>query len=124
MALSQSQGFRNVYYILMVKSFLIWTLTLAVCLLIVGFPIIILMMAIGSALAVILQSIMPVSAVLVVASSLLGMNLFGILFGAAALTLKGIHPHDVTWLRWLHGQENPRHNSVNAACPLTCSIRP
>lgn len=122
MALSQSQSFKSVYYILMLRSFLIWTFTLAVCLLIIGFPLVILMVTIGSLLAVILQSIMPVSAVLVVAGSLLGINLFGVMLGAAFLTVKGVHPQEVEWLRWLHGEENPRHTSVYASCPLTCDI--
>lgn len=123
MALSQSQSMRSFYYILMLKSFLIWTFTLAVCLLIVGFPLVILMVTIGALLAVVLQSVMPVSAVLVVAGSILGANLLAVMMGAAALTLKGVHPQEVTWLRWLHGAENPRHTSVYAACPLTCDVQ-
>jgi hypothetical protein len=123
MALSQSQSFRRIHYLLMLKSFLIWTFTLAVCLLIVGFPLVILMVTVGSLLAVVLQSVMPVSAVLVVAGSLLGINIFGVMLGAAMLTFKGIHPQEVDWLRWLHGEENPNHTSVYASCPLTCDIR-
>jgi len=123
MALSQSQSFRKVYYLLMIKSFLIWAFTLTVCLLIIGFPAVILMVTIGSLLAVILQSVMPVSAVLVVAGSLLGFNLLAIVLGAGLLTLKGVHPQEVDWLRWLHGDADPHHTSVYAACPLTCDIK-
>jgi hypothetical protein len=123
MALSQSQSIRSFYYILMLKSFLIWTFTLAVCLLIIGFPLVILMVTIGALLSVVLQSVMPVSAVLVVAGSILGINLLVVMMGAAALTLKGVHPQEVTWLRWLHGEENPSHTSVYASCPLTCALR-
>lgn len=122
MALSESQSFRKFYYLLMFKSFFIWVFTLTVCLLVIGFPLVILMVTIGSLLAVILQSVLPVSAVLVVAGSLLGFNLLGIMIGAAALTLKGVHPQEVEWLRWLHGEENPNHTSVYAACPLTCGL--
>lgn len=122
MALSGSQSFRKFYYLLMFKSFFIWVFTLTVCLLVIGFPLVILMVTIGSLLAVILQSVLPVSAVLVVAGSLLGFNLLGIMIGAAALTLKGVHPQEVEWLRWLHGEENPSHTSVYAACPLTCGL--
>jgi hypothetical protein len=107
----------------MLKSFLIWTFTLAVCLLIIGFPLVILMVTIGALLSVVLQSVMPVSAVLVVAGSILGINLLVVMMGAAALTLKGVHPQEVTWLRWLHGEENPSHTSVYASCPLTCALR-
>jgi energy-coupling factor transporter transmembrane protein EcfT len=107
----------------MLKSFFIWTFALTVCLLIVGFPLVILMVTIGSLLAVVLQSVMPFSAVLVVAGSILSINILSILIGAAVLTLKGVHPQDVDWLRWLHGEENPRNTSVYAACPLTCDIQ-
>lgn len=123
MTLSQSQSFRNVYYILAIKSFLIWTFALTVCLLILGFPLIILMVTIGSLLAVVLQSVLSISSVLVVAGSLLSFNILGILLGAAVLTLKGVHPQDLTWFRWLHGEANPRHTSVYAACPLTCDVK-
>jgi energy-coupling factor transporter transmembrane protein EcfT len=107
----------------MLKSFFIWTFALTVCLLIVGFPLVILMVTIGALLAVVLQSVMPISAVLVVAGSILGINILSVLFGAAALTFKGVHPQDVDWLRWLHGEENPGNTSVYAACPLTCDIQ-
>lgn len=123
MALAHSQSYRRFYYLVMLKSFLIWAFTLGVCLLIIGFPLVILMVTIGALLSVVLQSVMPASAVLVVAGSLLGINLFGILFGAALLTLKGIHPHEVSWLRWLSGDADPSNQTVYASCPLTCSIR-
>ncbi|MBW4579293.1 MAG: hypothetical protein KME42_06940 [Tildeniella nuda ZEHNDER 1965/U140] len=123
MTLSQSQSFKNVYYILAIKSFLIWAFTLTVCLLVIGFPLIMLMVTIGSLVAVVLQSVLPVSAVLVVASTILGFNLLGIVLGAAVLTVKGIHPQEVSWLRWLNGEANPSHTSVYAACPLTCDIK-
>lgn len=123
MALSHSPSFKNVYGLLMVKSFLVWVFTLVVCLLVVGFPLVILMVTVGSLLAVILQSVVPMSSVLLVAGSIIGLNIFGVLVGAAMLTLKGVHPDQVSWLRWLQGEENPRHSSVYASCPLTCSIR-
>lgn len=123
MALSQSQSFRKFYYLLMLRSFLIWAFTLAVCLLVIGFPLVILMVTIGSLLAVVLQSVLPVSAVLVVAASILSINLLAVMVGAAALTLKGVHPQEVSWLRWLHGEEDPRHTSVYASCPLTCEMK-
>jgi hypothetical protein len=123
MTLSQSQSFRNTYYIVALKSFLIWTFALTVCLLIIGFPLIIMMVTIGSLLAVVLQSVLPVSAVLVVAGSILSFNVLGIMLAAAVLTLKGVHPQDLTWFRWLHGEANPRHTSMYAACPLTCEVK-
>jgi hypothetical protein len=122
MALSHSPSFRSVYGLLMIRSFLIWSFTLAVCLLVVGFPLVILMVTMGSLLAVILQAVIPMSSVLLVAGGIIGLNVVAVLFGAAMLTFKGVHPDQVSWLRWLQGEENPRHTSVFASCPLTCGI--
>ncbi|MCL1472911.1 hypothetical protein [Argonema antarcticum] len=122
MALTKSQNLVTAYSFAMIKSFLIWTFTLSVCLLVVGFPLVMVMVAIGSLLSIALQSVMPFSAVLLVAGGLIGANVLAVMAGAAMLSLKGVHPHDVTWLNWLRGDENPRHNSVYAACPLTCDI--
>ena len=105
-----------------IKSFLIWTFTLSVCLLVVGFPIVMLMVVVGSVLSIALQSIMPVSAVLLVAGGLIGLNVLTIIAGAAMLSFKGVNPQEVSWLNWLRGDENPSHSSVYAACPLTCDI--
>jgi hypothetical protein len=123
MALADSRSLKNAYSLLMVKSFLIWTFTLTVCLLVIGFPLVVLMATIGALLAVTLQSVMPMSAVLLVAGSIIGANLLAVVIGAAALTLKGVHPQEVGWLRWLHGEENPSHTSIYASCPLTCNIK-
>jgi len=122
MTLSQSQSFKNVYYLLAIKGFLIWVFALTVCLLVIGFPLIMLMVTIGSLLAVVLQAVLPISAVLVVATSIIGFNLLGIMLGAAILTAKGVDPQDVHWLRWLHGEADPSHTSTYAACPLTCDV--
>lgn len=122
MALSNSPSIGNVYGLLMVKSFLIWLFTLAVCLLVVGFPLVILMVTVGSLLAVILQSMIPMSSVLLVAGGIIGLNILAVMMGAAILTLKGVHPDQVHWLRWLQGEENPNHTSTYASCPLTCAI--
>ena len=105
-----------------VKSFLVWSFTLTVCFLVVGFPVVVLMATFGALASVVLQSVLPVSAVLLVVGSLIGVNLLAIFLGAALLTVKGIHPQDVRWLRWLHGEATPSHTSIYAACPLTCSV--
>ncbi|EKQ67786.1 hypothetical protein OsccyDRAFT_4076 [Leptolyngbyaceae cyanobacterium JSC-12] len=123
MALSQSPSLRNAYGLLMVKSFLIWMFTLAVCLLVVGFPLVILMVTVGSLLAVILQAVIPMSSVLLVAGGIIGLNILAVILGAAMLTFKGVHPDQVHWLRWLQGEEDPSNTSVYASCPLTCAIR-
>jgi len=122
MALAQSSSLGKSYSLVMIKSFLIWTFTLAVCLLVVGFPLVVLMAAVGSLLSIVLESIMPVSAVLLVVGSLIGFNILAVVVGAGVLTLKGIHPSEVRWLSWLHGEEDALHTSVYAACPLTCDL--
>jgi hypothetical protein len=122
MELTQSNSLRKSYSLAMVKSFLIWTFTLTVCLLVVGFPLVVLMVTVGALLAIALQSVLPVSAVLLVAGALIGANVLTVVLGAAVLTLKGIHPHEVRWLSWLHGDADALHTSVYAACPLTCDL--
>ncbi len=120
MALAQAQELSKPQMLTVIRSFLIWTFTLTVCWLVVGFPLIFLIMTIGSLFAISLQAVLPTSAVFVVAGSILLANVLVVLFGAGLLTLKGIHPHQVSWLRWLNGEANPLHNSVYASCPLTC----
>ena len=122
MTLASSSSFGKTYSLLMIKSFLIWSFTLTVCLLVVGFPLVVLMATVASLLSIVLQSVMPVSAVLLVAGSLIGFNVLAVILGAAALTLKGIHPSEVRWLSWLHGEADDIHTSVYAACPLTCDL--
>lgn len=123
MTLAQSSSPSKTYYLVMIKSFLIWTFTLAVCLLVVGFPLIVLMAAAASLLSIVLESVMPVSAVLLVVGSLIAFNVMAVVIGASVLTLKGIHPNEVRWLNWLHGEADPLHTSVYAACPLTCDLK-
>jgi uncharacterized membrane protein YhaH (DUF805 family) len=122
MELAPRQGWGKSYSLAFVKSFLIWSFTLLVCLLVVGFPVVVLMVTVGSLAAIVLQSVLPVSAVLVVAGSIVGVNLLAVFVVAAMLTLKGIHPQEVSWLHWLHGEASPLHTSVYAACPLTCDL--
>lgn len=123
MTLAQSSSLKKTYYFFMLKSFLIWTFTLAVCLLVVGFPLVVLMATVGSLLSIVLQSVIPVSAVLLVVGSIITLNVLAVVVGAAILTFKGIHPKEVTWLNWLHGEADTLHTSVYAACPLTCEMK-
>ncbi len=123
MALAQSSSLDKTYSLATIKSFLIWTFTLAVCLLVVGFPLVVLMATVGFLLSMVLESIMPISAVLLVAGSLIGLNVMAVLVGACVLTLKGVHPHQVSWLNWLHGEADPLQSSTFAACPLTCDMK-
>lgn len=123
MALAQSSSLGKTYFLFVLKSFLIWTFTLAVCLLVVGFPLVVLMATVGSLLSIVLQSVMPVSAVLLVAGSLIGFNILAVIAGATVLTFKGVHPKEVVWLNWLHGEADTTHASIYAACPLTCDVK-
>ncbi|MGJ5673909.1 MAG: hypothetical protein ACR9NN_09915 [Nostochopsis sp.] len=122
MALSQTVNLNKTDSLLMVKSFLIWSFTLAVCLLVVGFPLVVFMATVGCLLSIVLQSVMPVSAVLVVAGGLILFNILSVVIGASVLTAKGIHPQEVKWLSWLHGETEQMQKSIYAACPLTCDI--
>jgi hypothetical protein len=122
MALTNSQGLDKTYSLMIAQSFLTWVFTLAVCSLVIGFPILI-VVTIGAALMMVtLQSLFSMSAALVIAASILGIHLVGIVATAAVLTFRGIHPQDVTWLAWLNGRENSTALSVYASCPLTCDI--
>jgi hypothetical protein len=122
--LTQKQSLAQSYALSAVKSFLIWSFTLTVCLLVVGFPAGVLIVTVGALLALSLQSVLPISAVLLVAGSLIGINVLVVLVGAAILTFKGIHPHEVRWLTWLHNKESQPKLPVYAACPLTCELSP
>ena len=122
MTLAQSSSAEKTYFLVMIKSFLIWTFTLAVCLLVVGFPLIVLMATVGFLLSMVLHAVMPISSVLLVVGSLITFNVLAVVVGAAVLTLKGIHPKEVKWLEWLNGEADTLHTSVYAACPLTCDM--
>ncbi len=122
MMISQKQSFTQTYAFALLKSFLIWSFTLAVCMLVVGFPIVVLTATIGSLTAIVLQPVLPMSAVLLVAGSIFIANFLGILLSAAMLTAKGIHPQEVSWLNWLHGENRKPKATIYAACPLTCGV--
>ncbi|MEH1837563.1 MAG: hypothetical protein V7L20_02080 [Nostoc sp.] len=123
MVSAQSSNQGKTYSLLMIKSFLIWTFTLAVCLLVVGFPLVVLMATVGCLLSIILQSVMPVSAVLLVAGALIMFNVMAVVLAAGVLTVKGVHPSEIKWLSWLHGEADQMQTTVYAACPLTCEIK-
>jgi uncharacterized membrane protein (DUF485 family) len=109
-------------YIATAKSFTIWCFALTVTLLVVGFPLVVLMATVGALLSITLHPILPVSAVLIVAGGTIALNILAVLAGAAILTAKGIHPQEVQWLSWLHGDAEPVSKTTYAACPLTCDI--
>ncbi|WP_414541323.1 MULTISPECIES: hypothetical protein [Nostocaceae] len=122
MVSAQSSNLGKTYSLMMIKSFLIWTFTLAVCLLVVGFPLVFLMATVGCLLSIVLQSVMPASAVLLVSGGLILLNVMAVVVAAGVLTFKGIHPNEVKWLSWLHGEAEQMQTTVYAACPLTCDI--
>jgi hypothetical protein len=120
--LSQSQVMGQPDYVLMLKSFVLWVGILTVCLLIIGFPIGILIVTVGSILALVLHAVMPGFGILLVAGSFIGVQLVGVMLVSALLAVRGVHPKHVTWLRWMNGDENPKHESKYASCPLTCGL--
>ena len=113
---------RNNSYFGLVKSFLIWSFTLTVCLLVVGFPVGALVVMIGILAAIILQTFIPASAVLIVVAGISSLNIAVVVIGAAVLSFKGIHPEEVSWLGWLHNQKELVNLPVYASCPLTCQF--
>ncbi|OUC11614.1 MAG: hypothetical protein B0A82_26835 [Alkalinema sp. CACIAM 70d] len=124
MALAHSQNAVGLGLISTLKSILIWSFVLAVCMIVIGFPVLVLVVSIASLMAVTLHAIMPTSAVLLTAVGFIGVHVLGILAVSTFLTLKGIRPHDVEWLRWLHGDEHPADTtSIYASCPLTCDVK-
>jgi uncharacterized membrane protein (DUF485 family) len=122
MQLTQKRTIRKSRYIATAKSFSIWCFALTVTLLVVGFPLVVLMATIGALLSITLHPILPVSAVLLVAGGTIVLNILAVMVGAALLTAKGIHPQEVRWLSWLHGDANPVSTTTYATCPLTCDI--
>jgi hypothetical protein len=124
MQLVQVDNLRKNSYLGVTRSFLLWSFTLTVCLLVVGFPIGVLLVTCGILATVVLQAVLPSSAVVLVAGSILSLNLLIVVLGAIILTAKGIHPEEVSWLHWLHGKENAQisNSSVYASCPLTCDL--
>lgn len=122
MAFSESQALNQNDYSSIAKSFLLWTGILTVCLLIIGFPVGIVIVAVGSMLAMVLHAVMPGFGIVLVAASFIAVQLIGVMIVAAMLAMKGVHPKDVSWMRWVNGQADPKHESQYAACPLTCAI--
>jgi hypothetical protein len=124
MQLVQTDNLRKNSYLGLIKSFLLWSFTLTVCLLVVGFPIGVLVVTCGILATVILQAVLPSSAVVLVSGSILSLNLLIVVFGAIFLTAQGIHPEEVSWLHWLHGKDNTQisNSPVYASCPLTCDL--
>ena len=123
-SVSTERNLRKNIYLDVTKSFLLWSFTLTVSLLVVGFPLGVLLVTCGILATVVLQAVLPSSAVVLVAGSILSLNLLIVVLGAAVLTAKGIHPEEVSWLNWLHGKESLQasKSSVYAACPLTCEL--
>lgn len=122
MAFANSSATNQLQLVSTLKSILVWSFVLAVCMIVIGFPIFMLVVALASLLAVTLHAIMPANAVLVTTVGFVGIHILGILTASTFLTLRGIHPQEVEWLRWLNGKENPDTSATFASCPLTCDI--
>lgn len=101
-----------------IRRFFIWTFSLTVCWLVVGFPVVALVVIGASLVAVSLQAVLPFSAIAVVAGSVLAVNVMLILTGAALLTVWGLHPHQLSGFGWLTSTQTTK--ATFASCPLTC----
>lgn len=124
MQLTENSATKNNKYLAVSKSFLVWCFALAICLLVVGFPLVALMATVGALLSVALHPVLPMSAVLLVAGGILATNVFAVVTAAGMLTARGIHPEQVRWLSWLNGHSSAlQHNTNYAACPLTCELK-
>ena len=124
MQLVHTDSPRKNTYLGLTKSFLLWSFTLTVCFLVVGFPVGVVLATCGILATVVLQAVLPSSAVVLVAGSILSLNLLIVILGAAILTFKGIHPEEVSWLHWLHGKDDLQlsNAAIYASCPLTCEL--
>ncbi|MDJ0724605.1 MAG: hypothetical protein QNJ38_05790 [Prochloraceae cyanobacterium] len=122
MQLTDQKYYQKNLLLTSIKSFAIWTFTLTVCFLVVGFPLGFVLSSIGVLITIVLHTIMPASSVLLVGTIFLILNALSVLVGAAILTIKRVDPQDVTWLSWLHGDAEPHYTRVYASCPLTCSL--
>jgi hypothetical protein len=122
MALARGQYAGGLSVLSTVKNILIWSFVLAVCMIVVGFPILLLVVAVGSLLAFALHAFMPLTAMLYTVVGFVGIHILGILGVSTFLTLKGVYPQEIDWMNWLRGQENPMNTAVYASCPLTCDI--
>jgi hypothetical protein len=123
MALARSQYAGGLSFLAAIKSILIWSFVLAVCMIVVGFPYLVLVVSLASLLAFTLHAIMPVAAILYTVGAFIGIHVLGIFAVSTFLTLKGVHPQDVDWMNWLRrGKENPVATAIFASCPLTCDI--
>lgn len=121
MQISHQSQWLNSQVISGLNSFLIWTLTLTVCFLVVGFPLVVILMTVGVLAAFVLQSVFPASAIVLVAGTMFSVTVMGIILGSIMLTLKGINPNEVKWLGWLQDNKTA-HKPMYASCPLTCNI--
>jgi hypothetical protein len=122
MALARGQYAGGLSFLSTVKNILIWSFVLAVCMIVVGFPILLLVVAVGSLMAFALHAFMPLTAMLYTLVGFVGVHILGILAVSTFLTLKGVYPQEIDWMNWLRGQENPMNTAVYASCPLTCDI--
>jgi hypothetical protein len=122
MALAHSQNAAGLSLFAAVKSILIWSFVLAVCMIVVGFPILVLVVSVASIAVFAMHAFLPANVMLLAIAGFIGLHIVGILAVSTYLTAKGMYPQDVNWMVWLRGQENPSNTAIYASCPLTCDI--
>ncbi len=123
MTFARSRNVGGFAFLSAIQSVLVWSFVLVVCMIVIGFPVLLMVVSVGSLLAFTLHEIMPMSAILLTVSAFIGIHMIGILAVSTFLTLKGIYPNNVDWMVWLKGRENPINTAVYASCPLTCDIK-
>lgn len=122
MQLTDQQNLQKKGSLTGIKSFLIWSFTLTVCFLVVGFPVGFVLVTIGVLASIVLHAVMPISSVILVAGIIAALNVLAVLVGAAVLAIKGVNPQEVSWLSWLHGDADPHYTTTYASCPVSCDM--
>lgn len=121
MTISQSLPFPNWSLGETIKCFLTWVFILAICWLVVGFPIVALISISGALLVIGLQILLPMSTIAVVAGCILAANVIILLGVSVSLTAWGIHPHQAPGFLWLN-QKNKNTDSRYFCC-LSVDLR-
>jgi uncharacterized membrane protein YbhN (UPF0104 family) len=104
-----------------IASFLGWMFMLIVCMLIIGFPVLILAVAITTLGSIALHPLLSTSSALVLGGGMVSAYLLGAMAIAILLTSRGIHPGDVSWLSGWNRSPNPSQ-AIYGVCPLTCEV--
>ncbi|PZD75431.1 hypothetical protein C1752_00526 [Acaryochloris thomasi RCC1774] len=118
MTLAQLLPPPRLLFVDLIQRFCIWTFSLTVCWLVVGFPVVALLVIGTSLVAISLQAVLPFSTIMVVGGGVLAANVTFLIVGAALLTAWGVHPRQLSGVGW--PKSLAQEPVVFASCPLTC----